>query len=85
MNVASADCSKNYGVCQRAGINMSQTVFYLTPVLDADTTDKLVVTALEHREVAAQVLHQLPEDTVLDEAAFNVIHSALIYEAICSN
>lgn len=70
VSVGSVDCTTGLDICQRSDIETSQTVFHTGSVVDG--ADRLVITDLEPKEIAAQVLHQLPEDTPLDEPAFNV-------------
>lgn len=64
------DCTKYMPLCEQLRIDVSQTVYYDGPPKEATTTAS--IDSLTPKEIAAKVLHQLPEDTVLDVQAFLV-------------
>ena len=71
--MAHIDCSKSAALCERLNIDTSQTVYYHQPPTTTDIIDsKVIIDSLTPKEIAARVLHQLPEDTVLDEQGYLV-------------
>lgn len=70
VNVGFIDCTKHSSLCEKANIESSQTIFYKSSPQHA--SDYLVVTALEPKEIASTVLHQLPDIVPLDEQTIRV-------------
>ena len=71
VKVGSVDCMRNKQLCEDREIHTSKTLYYSSS--PSKTESPLLIESLNNKEIASVVLHQLPEDTLLDEDAFQVM------------
>lgn len=85
MSVGSVDCTKYPRLCEQLSVEGSQTIYYEGPPARAVT--RLPIDSLTPKEIATRVLHQLPEDTVLDDDGFlvRVLHRGLFWVTTLSD
>ncbi|XP_067933321.1 dnaJ homolog subfamily C member 10-like [Watersipora subatra] len=68
VSVGHVDCAKESRLCGELNIDVSQIVFHNGPPRTADA--RVLIDSLNPAEIATHVLHQLPENTLLDAQSF---------------